>query len=410
MRAAAVLMLGGALAALAAPGDVRADPAPSARDVERGKERVRRQAAEVGRTKARLAQARGELERLSAGSALAVERYHGEVVRLVRARAAYQAVQARLAEAGRRVEAAKAELAVFAAAAYRTGGGNAWPAVVAGHGGPQGFMDRAAMAEMLARQRAGALQKVQAAVYVAEVFHRQARAAYDEQRTATQRAEAAKRSAEAAVARQNEAVRRLKSRKGVLEKRLGIARAKAAELERARENALKQVPVSIPVSKGPVTNSPSSKGPVTKGTAPGRTLSASRRGAIVARAALRWLGTPYSWGGGNANGPTYGIAHGSRIHGFDCSGLALYAWDKAGVRLDHWTGTQWTSGPRVPLRRMIQGDLVFFAHNTSNPSTIHHVGIYIGRGRMVEAPYTGGRVRISSIWRNGLIGAVRPAG
>jgi cell wall-associated NlpC family hydrolase len=144
--------------------------------------------------------------------------------------------------------------------------------------------------------------------------------------------------------------------------------------------------------------------------APGQTLSAARRGAVVVQAALKWLGTPYSWGGGNENGPSYGIAHGSRIHGFDCSGLALYAWARAGVRLDHWTGTQWTSGPRIPLDSLRRGDLVFFARNPSDAATIHHVGIFVGRGRMVEAPYTGGRVRISSIWRGDLIGAVRPAG
>ena len=49
------------------------------------------------------------------------------------------------------------------------------------------------------------------------------------------------------------------------------------------------------------------------------------------------------------------------------------------------------------LRR---GDLIFFATNTSNPSTIHHVAIYIGGGQMVEAPYTGANVRISSIYRS----------
>jgi hypothetical protein len=142
MRGAAALALGAALIALL-PGDVRADPAPSARDVERGKERVREQAAEVGRTKARLAQAGGELERLAADSALAVERYHGELVRLDRARTAHQEMQVRLAAAGQRVAAARAELARFAADAYRTGtpGGNLWPTVVAGQGGPQGFMD-----------------------------------------------------------------------------------------------------------------------------------------------------------------------------------------------------------------------------------------------------------------------------
>ncbi|NED56846.1 C40 family peptidase, partial [Micromonospora aurantiaca] len=56
------------------------------------------------------------------------------------------------------------------------------------------------------------------------------------------------------------------------------------------------------------------------------------------------------------------------------------------------------------------GDLVFFAKDPSDPGTIHHVGVYIGNGRMVEAPYTGASVRISSIHRSDLIGATRPSG
>jgi len=133
------------------------------------------------------------------------------------------------------------------------------------------------------------------------------------------------------------------------------------------------------------------------------------RGRLVVQSALKWIGTPYSWGGGNTSGPSYGIGRGARTRGFDCSGLALYAWGQAGVKLGHYTGLQWNSGPRIPLAMASPGDLVFFARNIKDPDTIHHVGIFIGRGRMVEAPYTGARVRISSIWRKGLIGAVRPA-
>ena len=133
------------------------------------------------------------------------------------------------------------------------------------------------------------------------------------------------------------------------------------------------------------------------------------RGRLVVQSALKWIGTPYSWGGGNTSGPSYGIGRGARTRGFDCSGLALYAWGQAGVKLGHYTGLQWNSGPRIPIAMASPGDLVFFARNIKDPDTIHHVGIFIGRGRMVEAPYTGARVRISSIWRKGLIGAVRPA-
>ena len=108
------------------------------------------------------------------------------------------------------------------------------------------------------------------------------------------------------------------------------------------------------------------------------------------------IGKPYQWG---AAGPST----------YDCSGLAMVAWQHAGVAILHYTGDQWVEGAHVPMNALQRGDLVFYATNNSNPATIHHVGIYIGGGNMVDAPYTGVDVRIDSIYQPGVpIGAVRP--
>jgi cell wall-associated NlpC family hydrolase len=107
------------------------------------------------------------------------------------------------------------------------------------------------------------------------------------------------------------------------------------------------------------------------------------------------LGKPYQWG---AAGPD----------SYDCSGLVMWSYDQVGVYLQHWTGFQWNEGAHIALSALRPGDLVFFATNTSDPNTIHHVGMYIGNGEMVEAPYTGANVRISGAFRPDLIGAVRP--
>jgi cell wall-associated NlpC family hydrolase len=126
--------------------------------------------------------------------------------------------------------------------------------------------------------------------------------------------------------------------------------------------------------------------------------AAAGQGDIAANWALTQLGKPYQWGGA---GP----------YSYDCSGLAMVAWAHAGVQIAHWTGYQWQSGPHVPLSRLWRGDLLFYATNTSEPDTIHHVAIYIGHGMMVNAPYTGAFVRIDGMYAPGrLIGAVRPAG
>ncbi|WP_202638397.1 NlpC/P60 family protein [Bailinhaonella thermotolerans] len=134
-------------------------------------------------------------------------------------------------------------------------------------------------------------------------------------------------------------------------------------------------------------------------------------GEVAARAALRWLGTPYTWGGGGTAGPTRGVAHGARRVGFDCSGLTLHAWSKAGVRLGHYTGAQFRHGRRVRFSDLRRGDLVFFGGGSRGAPT--HVGLYLGRGVMIHAPRTGDVVRrtrfthsrhYASIYR----GAVRP--
>ncbi|WP_246007209.1 NlpC/P60 family protein [Actinomadura pelletieri] len=376
-------------------GAALADPSPSSRDVERSENRVRERAAEVGRTKVLLAQADGELDRLTVAAEAAIERYHGERLKLQRAREAYAENQVRVVGADRRMEETRGELASFAAQVYQGGiGPGRMPSALAGHGGPQGYMDRAVMVEMVARRRAAVVERVRASRIVADVFRRQAQVAFVEQSAATKRADEAKRAAQDAVDRQRAAVQRIEAEKRRLEGRLGRAQAHAARVKRARERALEKA-VARKVRAEFAGSEPS---------------SAAVRGAVAVRAALEWLGTPYSWGGGTIDGPSHGVAQGAGTVGFDCSGLVMYAWHKAGVRLDHWTGTQWTSGPHVPVDDLRRGDLVFFAKDTSDPGTIHHVGLYLGRGRMVEAPFSGGRVRVSSIYRGDLIGATRPAG
>jgi cell wall-associated NlpC family hydrolase len=132
---------------------------------------------------------------------------------------------------------------------------------------------------------------------------------------------------------------------------------------------------------------------------------------------VHWLGTPYAWGGGDLDGPTRGIAHGAGTVGFDCSGLTRYAWAKAGVALPRTSRDQWHA-PGLRLYRFAQlqpGDLVFFARDRRDPTTIHHVALWVGNGAMLEAPRTGDAVKISrdvagnGYWAPQFIGGLRPA-
>jgi len=135
------------------------------------------------------------------------------------------------------------------------------------------------------------------------------------------------------------------------------------------------------------------------GTAPARDGRASAAARKAVAVALAQLGSPYVWG---AEGPAT----------FDCSGLTSFAYAAAGITIPRVSRAQFAAyaglRPIDPLH-LVAGDLVFFADNPGNPSTIHHVGIYIGKGLMVEAPHTGAVVRTSSIWRPSYAGAVRPS-
>ncbi len=77
---------------------------------------------------------------------------------------------------------------------------------------------------------------------------------------------------------------------------------------------------------------------------------------------------------------------------FDCSGLMVYAWGKAGKKLRHYTVWQWHDTTPIKRAQLRPGDLVFFF-----PPTLHHVGMYVGGGWMVNAPHTGDVVRMRRI-------------
>jgi cell wall-associated NlpC family hydrolase len=116
--------------------------------------------------------------------------------------------------------------------------------------------------------------------------------------------------------------------------------------------------------------------------------------AMAVHAALGQVGKPYRWG---ATGPTE----------FDCSGLTAWAYQQAGVALPRTSRAQWSAG-RPVLAALLPGDLVFFGTDRRDPGTIHHVGMYVGQGLMVNAPYTGARVRVEPLRSGGYVGATRP--
>ncbi|MFE1536778.1 DIP1281 family NlpC/P60 protein [Corynebacterium bovis] len=125
---------------------------------------------------------------------------------------------------------------------------------------------------------------------------------------------------------------------------------------------------------------------------------------VIARGKSQ-LGVRYSWGGGNYDGPTIGIRDGGVADqygdyqnvGFDCSGLMMYAFAAAGVKLDHYSGYQYTAGEQIPVAQAERGDMLFWGAGGSE-----HVALYLGDGKMLEAPQSGSQVRISDVRWGGI--------
>jgi cell wall-associated NlpC family hydrolase len=114
------------------------------------------------------------------------------------------------------------------------------------------------------------------------------------------------------------------------------------------------------------------------------------RAEVAITAALAHIGDPYVWA---AAGPQT----------FDCSGLMQWAYAKAGVNLAHYTGSQAQQGVRIQPSQLLPGDLVLFGGN------LHHVGMYLGAGYMLDAPDTGAYIRVDKIsWFGDFSLAVRP--
>lgn len=131
------------------------------------------------------------------------------------------------------------------------------------------------------------------------------------------------------------------------------------------------------------------------------TLAGNTDGERAANACLSQRGVTYAWGGGGYNGPTKGIRDGGVADqhgdfnkvGFDCSGLMQYGWyqgSKGRVKLPRVTYSQRQAGPQISLGQLVPGDLIMMSGDG-------HVGMFVGGGKMVEAPQSGDVVKVSNL-------------
>ena len=119
------------------------------------------------------------------------------------------------------------------------------------------------------------------------------------------------------------------------------------------------------------------------------------QGAVIAAVAASLVGTPYHFGGADESG-------------FDCSGLALYVHQRAGLAIPRTAAAQQRAARPVSLAELVPGDLVFFRIRARR--AIDHVGIYAGAGRFIHAPRAGQTVTYADLTQGFYAGRLRSAG
>ncbi|WP_131784591.1 NlpC/P60 family protein [Protofrankia symbiont of Coriaria ruscifolia] len=343
-----------------------------------------------------IAVARQQLTELTHSTEAATEAFNAGRLRLGVAEQAVSMATENVRHAGDAVRVAADKRRALGSAAYRSGSLEQLSVLLSGDPGTAleraGAMDslarRGRTAEIELRSARHDLTGAQAAAQLALAEQQREIASLEEQKKRIEASVAAQRTLlDGLVARHAELVRQAREREAAARRANELAAAEAAEAQ-ARAASAEQEQLRTRSNLIGSTSRGFTDTPVSAARPP----AIGSGGAAVAVAQARaQLGKPYVWG---AAGPD----------AFDCSGLTQWVWAKAGVALSHFTGAQWNEGRRIPRDELMPGDLVFFGED------LHHVGIYIGGGNMIDAPRTGTVIRVEPVWWTTYAGAVRPGG
>lgn len=395
-------------------------PNPSDDDLKSSQSHVNATATRVGQLANQVAQADAALLALQSQVELKHELANKALIDQqaadASAAAATRAADSSRAEAdaaAEQIAVAHRDLDQFAAASFRQGTTVGSLSAFLGSKSPKDLLARAELLEAVGGAQLHAVENMRRTRVDAANKDSQTRAALAAAQVAQRAAADAKTALDSAYriaidteASQSAQAKSLQDRKADLERQLYEAQNAAAGLrgqrqryeewrtERDREQAAAAAVAAAAAAAAERSAASSS-------SAGGARAVAVDVGSVINRA-MAQLGVRYSWGGGNGAGPTIGVRDGGvadaygdfRKVGFDCSGLMIYAFSRAlGYSLPHYSGFQYNSGRKIPLAQKRPGDMLFWG----TAGDIHHVALYIGGEQMIEAPYSGAAVRVTSV-------------
>jgi cell wall-associated NlpC family hydrolase len=399
----AALALGlGALPAYADPGT----PTPTAEQVARARAAAEAAASALAAAEAQRAGAEQQLAALGARIEAQVERWNAaraaaDEARRTAALAQRDAATARVASAAAQADVDQLAVASYQVGADLSGGLGEWAAIVDSAFGPYGIgglVDRTAAVSQVTADRRHDLDSARELALVALQKEAAAQRGAADLAAREQAVADAAAAMEAEQAAQRDEVARLVAVRDAASATLEAAQAKAGTLARTRAAAIARAKAEAKAraeaarrarereQRGQVPRDDGASRSWPAGTS--STTVAQRRGALAF--AIRQIGDPYVAG---ENGPD----------AYDCSGLTQAAYRSVGHQMIQYSVSQFAAGRKIPVNELEPGNLVFYASDTSDWTTIHHVGIYEGGGIYVEAPHPGDHVKRLTIWTDGLM-------
>jgi cell wall-associated NlpC family hydrolase len=368
------------LGALAGPASA-APKRPSDTQISQAQAAADAAAAQIQALSGQLADAQAGVDKAQATAAIALDDYQAKQAQFQAAQTAADQAAAAAAQAAADLQTSHDQLVAFARRSFMTHSTYAGAEVLITSAGPAELVERAALLDAAGAHRTDQVAEFTAARQQADAL------------TVAQNTERAARQQATEVQAQQTA----------LQQQLDQAQAQLVSLVGQQQAADR---LAAQQAAAPKPKPTSTADPVARTEAgPGNATAAQ----TAINAAMTQLGVRYSWGGGGTNGPGYGIDLDVNVYGFDCSGLTQYAYAQAGISIPRNSRSQFSDLPKVAKADLQPGDLVFWANDPSDPSTIHHVAIYLGGKKVVQAPESGDVVKVSDIWWSGYAGAVRPS-
>ena len=424
----ALALAAGLTAGLSGPAGAAPPPNPSDSQLKSAQQQKDALAAEVGALAAQTAQMQSRLQQLTGQMELAEQKVALAISKLADAKAAAVTARHNVQVAQQKVDAAQADFLGYVQATYMSGNLDGTTGTLLTASDPSALLQQSAISEYQATHELNAIGDMQRATVAKSNADAEARLAVQAQQAAADAAQTAEQQAQAAVQAAQAEQQQLQAALSANQTKLQAAQSQLATLtnqraafnaylaEQARlaaEAAARRRAAELAAQRahsGGGSSSPS--GPYVP-TGGGGSWTAAKGRTAVARAE-RWLGTPYSWAGGNAGGPTLGVCAGDgaqndcNVVGFDCSGLVMYAW--AQFPFAHYAATQYLQGSYHPGEgNLMPGDLAFWSSD-GTVAGIHHVAIYIGGGMVIQAPESGELIQETPLndvsW--GLFGFTRP--